>query len=157
MSGALVAPWRLTITVAIVGALGGLFGGALSGYVTGQLQTDRELRAKAADIIFADDPTPTEMHARARVLVLLFPDELEQLIGQQGQIGDPNWLFFSGNQHRMSYLEALLPTLTCPEQVHGIWRQLFGPSGAGGDTGFAEWLSNIVIPACPPGSQAPVN
>jgi hypothetical protein len=134
----------LPILTLLVGVVTGLAAPA----ITGALNTDAQIKGKAADIIFAGDPTGTERFGRIALLAQLYPGQLSAFAkAGPGPTDDP-YLWQTSEQKRLAFYQQAMTKVQCVDQIIDLWRQLFGPNRVG-DTGKTEWIETMKVSSCP--------
>jgi hypothetical protein len=137
----------------VAGALGSLGVAA----ITGSLDTDAQIKSKAADIIFAGDPTGTERAGRIALLAQLYPEQLRAFrsagadVGADPSTGASTFLWASADEKRLAFYQQALTKVQCVDQVVQLWRQLFGPNRVS-DSGKTEGIETLTVSPCASGT-----
>lgn len=142
--------WK--IVVPILTLVLGVVGTLASAAITGSLDTDAQIKSKAADIIFAGDPTGTERIGRIALLAQLYPQQL-RAFGSAGADPDPSsgYLWSNADEKRLAFYQQAMTKVQCVDQVVELWKQLFGPNRVR-DSGRTEWIETLTISPCASGS-----
>ena len=126
----------------LVGIIAGLVT-TLTTLYTVRANVASDARAKAADIIFAGNPTPAEIQFRRAALSEIYPE-----IPLPSQ--DPSIPFWGTDAEipRLVFLQQAVGKASCPEQVVALWRQMWGPERAR-DEKHIDWITSVTVPVCP--------
>jgi hypothetical protein len=152
--------WKVVLPILslVVGALGSLGAAA----ITGNLDTEGQIKGKAADIIFAGDPTGTERAGRIALLAQLYPEQLRAFrsagadFGVAASASTSGFLWSSADEKRLAFYQQAMTKVQCVDQVVELWRQLFGPNRVS-DSGKTEWIETLTVSPCPSGTMPSPN